>query len=198
MKNLPALLEQLPFFVSVCDTKGTLVWTNRVIYGLNHEILGQPSDTHIAEADRPIWWACFRRVVHFREIVDYEVKVIVPEPPGWAKLGGRLSPYVKQDRVQNVVAVAHDQTLRDVPNPLARFVLSPLGKKVISFLLRVGSAKGPTIGRHVGEVSSNGQASPKLRAVLAEKVMRGILHHVEGGYRISESFAPFATVLAAL
>ena len=196
MRDFLALLQQLPFFVSVCDLRGKLIWTNRITYGLDDSIIGKPVDLHIVEEDKAQWWVAFRRVIHWMEIVDYSVKVNVPEPPGWVMVNGKLSPYVVRGKTKYVVAIAHDATLRDKANPLGKFVLSPIGKLVVRYLLQVGSAKGPSIGRHVGEVGSNGQASPKLRASLAEKVERGVLSHVNGGYAITPEFAPFAAILA--
>lgn len=198
MENLSSLLKQLPYFVSVFNLDGEITWVNRIAYGLRNNVIGKRADLLMLEDDRVAWWAGFRRVVHLREVVDFSCRIHTPEPPGWAKIDGKLSPHIVRSKVKWVVSVCYDATLQYKANPLGQFVLSPLGKKVVTYLLRVNSAKGPAIGRYVKEVGRNGQASSKLRAVLSEKVMRGILNHIDGGYSITEKFSPYAAILAAL
>ncbi len=181
-------IEQSSSFVSLFDREGRIVWTNRLAYGIGKAIIGKPSDTLVWEEDRDRWWEAFRRVIHHREPVEYVVRIVVPEPPKFVRLVGRLGPVVQRNRVHQVLSICDDRTYREEPNPLARFVLTPMSRLVVTWLLEHGPAKGAAIGRAVGQRASSGQASQVLRYRLKALVDRGILEHGRDGYSVSLAF----------
>jgi hypothetical protein len=187
---------QMPGFLAAHDVDGTLLWSNRVAYGLDESVYGRPSHETIAEEDRPRWLESFRRCLYHREVVEYELRIVVPAAPGWVQLRGRLAPVVSGDRVVAVVSVAHDSTFRGNPHgpsPMARFLLCPLSRRVVRELLAAPlPLKAVALASRVGERSETGHCSTRLGNMLRGLCDRNILQHVSGGYAVSAAFRPYA------
>lgn len=192
------LLDQIPLFVTVLSPSGKVTWVNRLGYGVKKkDVLGKDVERVILEEDRVSWWESFRRTLHHREIVDYEVKVKVPDRLGYARNSGTLFPVVVKGKVEAVVSISQDSSAANKVS-LAAFMFCPLGMKVMRVLLDQGPLKGAAVGRKVNEVNRAGQASSTLRNLLSSLVDRGVLEHSSSGYRVSERFLPLSGFLSSL
>lgn len=188
-------VEQTPAFVAIHSLDGLLLWANRITYGLDGKsLIGQPVDLLIFDEDKPHWWEAFRRAQYLRETSEYSVRIHVPSPPGWVRLSGRIGPVIRDDRVVYLTTVTYDVTFRDRAevNPLAPFVLSPLSRQIVAALWPDAVLKGAALARRVDEVDARGQASSKLRVVLASLVSRNVLALTDAGYTITPAFLPHA------
>lgn len=189
------VLAELPCFLSLLDASGNILWASRYAYGCTaKELVGKPSDAIVVEEDRPLWWDVFRRALHLGETTNYALRGRVPAPPGLVRIVGRIGP-VRRGRKRLVGVVTYDPGLAAEPFPLARHLFGDLPRRAVVYLLGNGRAKGATIGRHVGEITKGGQATPKLRVLLADLVERNVLAHGPGGYSISPDFKLLATEL---
>jgi hypothetical protein len=181
-------LAQAPGFVTLFDTDGRILWTNKLVYGLTREVLGRPVDGLIADEYRDRWREWFRRAAHAREVVDYRVRVLVPREPGWATIAGRLGPVVRADEVRWVACVAYDTTFREELSVHARFLLGPEERVALAVLLDSREPlKTATVAKRSGR-SNTGH----FRDMLSALAGRGILTPSQAGYYVSDAFRPYA------
>jgi hypothetical protein len=194
--DLGQLIETLAFapgYIGILALDGTIEWMNRAGYGLDLSgVIGQPGDSFIAPEDRHIWHSAFSQARHLREVSDYEVRIQVPSPPGWARVWGRIGPVLANGEVRHLISMSHDITLSSSPSRANRFLLTDLGRRVVVYLREAGTAKGSAIGKQLGESSRAGQASSTLRMLLANLVEQGILQKGTNGYVLAPDFLPLA------
>lgn len=194
-QSLLAALPQFPSFLCLYAPDRTIAWCNTLGYGREcTSVIGECSDEHVMESDRVWWQEMFRRAVYLRETSIFTLNLHTPHPPGFLRVQGKIGPIIHNGSVIYVATVSTDVTAHtpvSTINPLARFFFTPLCRATVAYLLENGHSKGASIGKAIGELSSNGQASPKLRAILSSLQERCVVAHSPGGYHVSDAFSPF-------
>ena len=185
-------LPQMPGFLTIHSLDDKILWAARIGYGLDESIIGTSASDLVVPEHRELWHSINNRVKYNREIVDYTVRMLTPEPPGWVSLDGRMGPYLEDGAVKYILVIVADASFKVSKHNPTRFLLSPFQREVVAVLL--GSPvplKGATIAARIGEARN----SSTLRTTLAALVSRGILHSNRHGYSVTEDFRPIAVDL---
>ena len=177
-----ATLPQLPCFLCLYSTLGTLLWANKIGYGLDHSALGRPSLSFIVDDDQVLWQEAFRRCLLVREVVPFTVRCQVPAPPGWVTLTGSLAPIVLDGQVILLASFALDTTFRPPQSEPARFFLSPIEQKILTALL---DQPKPLKSHAIAHRAGLSAAGSRLRTLLTNLVERNLLVSYPSGYRLN-------------
>lgn len=182
-------VSQAPVYLCLFDRDRRFLWANRYAFGYSAERLaGTRTEEDIHLDDRPTWVHQMGLCLELGESASGTCRLLASAQ----RLSYRMAA-VRNGRGQIVGALvaSWDTSLKSSPDTRdpRPFMFTPLGKAILAYLREHGPAKGAAIGRAVGQVSSNGQASSKVRWKLADLEDRGILRRTSEGYAISPEFA---------
>lgn len=182
-------VAQAPVYLVLFDRERKFVWANRYAFGYTAEMLtGTRTETDIHADDRPTWVHQMTLCLDLGETAAGVCRLLASPQ----RLSYRMAP-VRDGRGRITVALvaSWDVTLKSTPDTRdpRPFLFTALGRAILTYLREKGPAKGAAIGRAVGQMSSNGQASSKVRWKLADLEERGILHRTTEGYAITPEFA---------
>ncbi len=190
--DLPSIIQQSPVFLTVFDAQLRLRWCNRWAWGMrSEEWIGRSTEGNIVPEDRGSWLHALRNAIDLGLTSNGTCRTTAPGLVDPARLDYRVG----QVRVGNetlAMVISHDTTLQSGRPDPRHFLLTTKCKKIIRFLLSRGPSKGSAIGRHLGETSSNGQATSTLRIILANLEERGILTNGQNGYSVAPGFLDIA------
>jgi len=187
--DLASILDHIPGYVCVFDRDRRLRWINRTAYGHAADAIGQRAEEYILAEDRPEWLHAVRLALDDGTITQSVVRVQQPDGGPVMRMLYRVGPLRQDTKIVGAVIVNWDATFAREPLPLTAFLLTPRCRRIVELLHARGACKGAVIGRHLGEMSSNGkQAASKVRAILAGLEERNVIRNTQQGYAVTAEF----------
>lgn len=179
--------RQAQAFLIVFDRERRVVWVNRFAHGYGADsVIGQRTEEDIHPDDRQEWLHNFRNCLDMGSTSAGEVRLLRSK----TRVSYRMGPLRNEfGKIMGVVVASQDTTLSKQENPLLRFLLSPTSQQIVNYLRERGSpVKGATIGHRLGEQTSGGQASTRVRTLLNNLEARHIIRHTTDGYCLTDDF----------